>query len=104
MAQSRLPDSYALVVIEKPEPAGQVDAVLRVTDGVGGSADLLTAVKRVVERRDVASMVDQLRSARSADGTRQTFPLVVSCYLSTSVRQALEERGVSYADARPACS
>lgn len=62
----------------------------------GRRARLVIEVKQVVERRDVGRLGEQLRNltAGSTD-----VPVVAARYLSQSVREALTEAGLSYADA-----
>ena len=57
---------------------------------------LVVEVKRTVERRDVGAVARQLRALT---GSAETVPVVAAQYLAPSVRDALTEDGLSYADA-----
>lgn len=90
----RLPEGWALQETRaiKPEYA----AALLLTAPDGTTAEFIVETKMNMERRDVAQTLDQLTFF-----TRQTgaIPLVISRYLSPSVREALAERSASYIDA-----
>ncbi|MGI5485316.1 hypothetical protein [Microtetraspora malaysiensis] len=60
-------------------------------------AVLMVEAKRVVERRDTATLLQQLRAyAEAIPGSRA---VVVSSYLSPPVRERLSDAGLSYIDA-----
>ncbi len=75
--------------------AGPADLMLWLQAPGGPAAHLLVDVRQVVARRDVARLVEELRSG--SDGSSGS--LVVARYLAPSVREALTDAGVSYADA-----
>jgi hypothetical protein len=62
----------------------------------GRTARLVIEIKQVLERRDIGRIVDQLQSITTSP---TDVPVVSARYLSTSVREALAERGLSYVDA-----
>jgi hypothetical protein len=95
----RIPSTWRLIAEEQYKlPVGRrPDAVLRLIAPDGSEALLLLEAKRVLERRDVLPMIDQLSDLASSFPT--AYPLVVGRYLSQSVRAALEKRGTSYIDA-----
>jgi hypothetical protein len=70
--------------------------MLTVTAPDGKRATFLVELKRLVERRDVAQIMERLNSNLSPD---VSYPLILSRYLSPSVREAVAERGGSYIDA-----
>lgn len=70
------------------------DVSLRIQAPDGAVARLVVEPRQVVERRDVASLVERVRS----DGD-SGVPVVAARYLSPSVREALSAEGLSYADA-----
>lgn len=75
--------------------AGPADLVLRLQAPGGPAASLLIDVRQVLARRDVARLAEELRSG--SDGSSGS--LVAARYLAPSVREALTDAGVSYADA-----
>lgn len=96
---TNLPTGWNLVEREEmPRNSQRVDAVLRLTDPAGAGTDLIVEAKRVVERRDLGRIRDQLD-----DAIRELGPdakgMVVGRYLSPQVRADLEQLGLAYVDA-----
>lgn len=88
--RSLLPSTWS-IKSDRPQPDD--DLVLTITAPDGRSARLLVEAKSLVDARNVPSLVE--RFARSDD----TSGVVVARYLSPRTRAALEEAGLSYADA-----
>lgn len=80
---------------EEREPGRQTDAVLTVTAPDGTTGTVLVEAKRVVEPRDVPSVLRQLESYR--DGGDAAL-LVTAPYLSPRVRDLLVEAGAGWFD------
>jgi hypothetical protein len=97
--RARIPTTWQLIAQEqyKRSVGRRPDALLRLIAPDGSEALLLLEAKRVVERRDVLPMIDQLSDLASSFPT--AYPVVVGRYLSQSVRAVLEKRGTSYIDA-----
>lgn len=74
-------------------PDGQLG--MRSPDGM--EALLVIEAKRILERRDVAAVTQQL--SRLTQFRQNTIGLVVARYLAPSVREALMKEGLSFADA-----
>ena len=92
-----LPSAWS--IMSKPEvsrPGGRADAVLTLTAPDGTAARVLVEAKRVVDPRDVPSLLRQLESYR--DGSDAAL-LVTAPYLSPRVRDLLEEAGAGWFDA-----
>ena len=97
--RARIPTTWRLIAQEECELSvgGRPDALLKLIAPDGSEALLLLEAKRVIERRDVLPMIDQLSDlARSLP---LGYPVLVGRYLSQSVRAALEQRNTSYIDA-----
>lgn len=94
-----LPTGWTLV--ERKETlldSKRVDAVLRLTDPEGTATDLVIEAKRVVERRDLGRIRDQLdETIRELGG--EAMGLVAGRYLSPQVRADLTQLGLAYVDA-----
>lgn len=92
--RARLPEGWGLQDTRATKP--EYDAALVLTAPDGTTAKFIVETKMTMERRDVAQMLDRLTFL-----TRQTgaTALVISRYLSPSVREALAERSASYIDA-----
>jgi hypothetical protein len=97
--RARIPTTWRLAAQEQYKlPMGRrPDALLRLIAPDGSEALLLLEAKRVLERRDVFPMIDQLSDLASS--FPMAYPVVVGRYLSQSVRAALEQRNTSYIDA-----
>jgi hypothetical protein len=81
--ESRLPPGWA---IEPLHGSGPVETVLRFTSGEGRSRAVPVAIKRRIDPR-VASQVPL-----------EPALIIIASYLSKSVREILEARGLSYVD------
>lgn len=96
---TRLPTGWTLV--EREEVAlgpKRADAVLRLADPTGTATDLVIQAKRVVERRDLGRVRDQLDDIiRELGG--EAKGLVAGRYLSPQVRAELAQLGLAYVDA-----
>lgn len=95
--RERLPPEWVVAESFEPGPGSispDVSIAIKAPDGL--SARLLVEVKQSLERRDVTRVAEQSRRmmTRPAD-----VPVVAARYLSSSVREALVEAGVSYVDA-----
>lgn len=91
-----LPSAWS--IRSKPElgsTGGRVDAILTLTAPDGTAARVLVEAKRVVDPRDVPSVLRQLESRR--DGSDADF-LVTAPYLSPRVRDLLDEVGAGWFD------
>ena len=75
-----------------------VDAVVELAAPDGSCVRLVVEFKRAVVRRDLPAMLEQLETAR-ASVPSPNVPVLVSRYLSDSVRSWLDENDVSYIDA-----
>lgn len=80
---------------EARESGGRADAVLTLTAPDGATGIVLVEAKRVVEPRDVPSVLRRLESHR--DGSDAAL-LVTAPYLSPRVRDLLEEAGAGWFD------
>lgn len=96
---SRLPTGWTLVEREEvPLDSKRTEAVLRLTDPTGTATDLVIEAKRVVERRDLGRIRDQLDGIiRELGG--EAKGLVAGRYLSPQVRAELAQLGLAYVDA-----
>lgn len=96
--RDQLPAGWALVPVSvnggKDRP---FDAVLSVSGPDGTTASLVVQAKRVLERRDVLAVSEQLRE--EVERFPNAWSVLVARYLAPSVREALTEQGVSYIDA-----
>lgn len=75
---------------------GRPDLEMSIQAPDGQRIRLVFEVKRTVERRDVGAVARQVRALA---GSAETVPVVAAQYLAPSVRDALTEDGLSYADA-----
>lgn len=91
----RLPESWK-VTFESVQGSLRPDLEIEIQAPDRRLARLVIQVKGAVERRDVASIGEQARRmATSSEG----IAVVAARYLSASVRQALNDDGLSYVDA-----
>ncbi|SFJ94130.1 hypothetical protein SAMN05216275_11479 [Streptosporangium canum] len=93
----RLPAGWDVQPLSRRPPDARFDALWKVTAPDGTSVVLVVEAKRVVERRDTATLLQQLNAA--ADEHPGSRGVVVSRYLSPPVRKRLSEAGLSYIDA-----
>lgn len=98
--QERLPRGWTAVASYHvpTENRRRIDAVVEVTGPDQSRVRLVAECKRAVVRRDLPVVLEQMESAR-ASVPPPTMPLLVSRYLSDSVRAWLDEKDVSYVDA-----
>lgn len=94
-----LPTGWTLVERDEVLPSAmRVDAILRLTDPTGAATDLVVEAKRVVERRDLGRLREQLDDTiRELGG--EAKGLVAGRYLSPQVRAELTQLGLAYVDA-----
>ena len=91
-----LPSAWSIT--SRPEasaPGGRADAVLTLTGPDGMTGKVIVEAKRVVEPRDVPSVLRQLQSYRDSGDAAL---LVAAPYLSPRVRELLEEAGAGWFD------
>ncbi len=98
--QERLPRGWTAVAsYDVPlDNRRRMDAIVEVTGPDQSRVRLVAECKRAVVRRDLPAVLEQLESDR-AGVPSPTMPLLVSRYLSDSVRAWLDENDVSYVDA-----
>ncbi len=98
--QERLPPGWtATAAYDVPdENRRRVDAVVELAAPDRSRVRLVAEFKRAVVRRDLLPVLEQLETAR-ASVPPPTIPVLVSRYLSVSVRGWLDENDVSYVDA-----
>ena len=98
--QARLPPGWSAVAsYDVPtENRRRLDAVVELADPSESRIRFVAECKRTVVRRDLPAVLDQLESDRAAV-LSPTMPLLVSRYLSDSVRAWLDDNDVSYVDA-----
>lgn len=81
---------------EKTKPSGpRIDATVEITAPDGRQTRLVIEGKKLVDRRDVPQIAEQLR----AYGELGDVPILAGRYLSPSVREAIANQGISYVDA-----
>ncbi|GAA0952327.1 hypothetical protein [Nonomuraea longicatena] len=93
----RLPAGWDVQALSHRLLDARFDALWKVTAPDGTSVVLVVEAKRVVERRDTATLLHQLNAA--ADDHPGSRGVVVSRYLSPPVRKRLSDAGLSYIDA-----
>lgn len=94
---ARLPDGWTTSDAREPsaEANAGVDGVFELLAPDGKRTRLVFETKNTVERRDLPRIVERMRAAA---GDVEVLVLA-GRYLSPSVREALAEEGISYADA-----
>lgn len=95
----RLPTDWRISV--QPETGARntgFDALVTIGTGYADDARFLVEVKRLVTRSDVVAIASRLRDAAARD-LIEAAPMVMTRYLPPSTRGALDEQGVSFADA-----
>ena len=96
---SRLPTGWTLVEREEESLGPQrVDAALQLTDPTGTAIALVVEAKRIVERRDLGRIRNQLNDIIRERGG-EAKGLVAGRYLSPQVRTELAQLGLAYVDA-----
>lgn len=98
--QERLPPGWSVVAsYDVPgENRRRIDAVIELGAPDRSRVRLVAECKRAVVRRDLPAVLEELEAAR-ASVPAPTIPVLVSRYLSDSVRDWLDENDVSYVDA-----
>lgn len=98
--QERLPPGWSAVASYGVlgENRQRIDAVVELNGPDQPGLRLVAECKRTVVRRDLPALLEQLETARVSVQS-PTMPLLVSRYLSDSVRDWLDENDVSYVDA-----
>ena len=98
--QERLPVGWSAVASYdvQGENRRRIDAVIELAAPDRSRVRLVAECKRAVVRRDLPAVLDELEAAR-ASVPAPTIPVLVSRYLSDSVRDWLDENDVSYVDA-----
>ncbi|MFB9253121.1 hypothetical protein ACFFWE_33210 [Sphaerisporangium melleum] len=94
--RDRLPIGWGIQSLSRSARAARFDALWEVTAPDGTSVVLVVEVKRLVERRDVATLVEQLGD--HSEAIAGSGGVVVSRYLSPPVRERLSGAGLSYID------
>ncbi len=96
--RGRLPPTWSLSVDRDEQSVDQgVDVVATVKAADGREVKLIVQIKRLPGIRDVADMRERLASLTSRQPG--SVGMVVSQYLSRSMRERLADAGLSYADA-----
>lgn len=97
--RARLPADWSMSdKLEARLGGRRVDALVEIRAPSGEAVTLVAECKRSLVARDVPEILSRLEDYRAQiDGP--TIPVVIARYLSSSVRQRLEENGASYADA-----
>lgn len=97
----RLPSTWRSELSDRPRQRG-IDPILRLIAPDGTQALLPVEARASINTRDVPAVLDALhRAAESEPDVAHQLgqPVVVARYLSPRTRDALVERGASYADA-----
>lgn len=103
--EARLPPGWTLTLNEDRErnsatrTTGKPDYVATLASPDGASIALVAAVKRIVERRDIANIAAMLNTWIASLNNTRARPVVMARYLSPAVRAELMERNIDYADA-----
>ena len=102
MLRNRLPRSWSLY--EAPEPKSPkdigVDARLRLRAPDGTESLVLVEAKRLLNSRDVPSVLENLREAAARlDPSEPVVLLLASRYLPETTQERIAEAGACYADA-----
>lgn len=97
--RDRLPATWAVeLTTEAPTARASVDALIEIVAPDGSRITLVGESKRALLTKDIAGLIDRIGDAQSALPAG-SIPLVISRYLSPSVRKELERRDISYVDA-----
>ena len=100
--RNRLPRSWSLYEapgLESPKGIG-VDAQLRLRAPDGTESLVLVEAKRLLNSRDVPSVLESLREAAARlDPSESVVLLLASRYLPETTQERIAEAGASYADA-----
>ena len=92
----RLPPTWSLAELGRQEGWGKdrPDAVVRLQSPEGKTTDIVLAVKRIIDPKDVPTVIAQARRL-----ARGRVIWVAAPFLSPGTRERLKQEGVSYADA-----
>jgi len=97
MVRDRVPATWRVEESHNRTRAkGRPDLEMSIQAPDGQRLRLVFEVRRTVERRDIGAVAQQ---ARAIAGTAESVPVVAAQYLTASVREALAEDGLAYADA-----
>jgi len=98
--QERLPTGWSAIAAYgvPTESSRRIDAVVELKGPDQSRVRLVAQCKRAIVRRDLPAVLEQLETDR-ASVSSPTVPVLVSRYLSDSVRVWLDENDVSYVDA-----
>jgi hypothetical protein len=99
MLEELLPDDWGVSSVAEKLPGPGPDGQLDVVGPDGEPVRYLVEVKRLLTRRDVPKLYDQVARWAQAENLGLTRVLVMSRYLAPSVREALAKSSVSYVDA-----
>lgn len=95
--RERLPQNWRVTETLEPRRGPlRPDLEIEIDAPDAGSARLIVELKHVLERRDVARLVEQSRSMITGPND---VSVVAARYLASSVRDALAAEGMSYVDA-----
>src|ERR1700693_1899340 len=100
--RNRLPRSWSLYEAPGPESPKDigVDAQLRLRAPDGTEGLVLVEAKRLLNSRDVPSVLESLREATARlDPSEPVVLLLASRYLPETTQERIAEAGASYADA-----
>jgi len=99
LLRARLPHAWNVnSVKETTDSKSHPDFLVRVKDSRGEESLVVIEAKRIVEKRDISRIQEQIESYLRELGAGSTG-LLAAKYLSPQVRAELEERDISYIDA-----
>src|SRR5580658_2292286 len=102
MLRNRLPRNWSLYEESEPELPKDigVDAQLRLRAPDGTESLVLVEAKRLLNSRDVPSVLESLRGAAARlDPSEPVVLLLASRYLPETIQERIAEAGAGYADA-----
>lgn len=100
LIDARLPSGWekrSLKETPRSESGFRPDFICEIKEPGGKISRLVIEVKTAIEPRDVPFLKEQLEAYIRVSGPNAT-PLLVSSFLSRSVRQRLQEAGISFVD------
>jgi hypothetical protein len=97
----RLPPSWQLQVQEQPQVLDRrPDAIARLASPDGLNVALVIEAKRLLNARDVSTVLDRMRPALAAIARDEpAVPVIVARYLAPSTRERIAAAGAGYVDA-----